>query len=238
LDLDNSGALEFPDDGSGSIAIGTFSFKGLVSYPSAGIDINGNLYLSYMAAVENSSDGVGKAIRHIYVSASKDNGESWADPIDVVSDEFSEGAYASMARTVDDNLRLVYQRDFNAGISTSTYDPANNGQENEIVYVQMPVSDLGIDVGVATINNVDAGISLYPNPSTGLTTMDFKKIGQGEVSISITNSIGQVVMNLNAVKISNNKAQVDLSGMENGIYYVNVKSDNFNTTLPLNLLNN
>lgn len=238
LDLDGSGFLEFPDDGSGGIAIGTFSFKGLVSYPSAAIDVNGNIYLSYMAAVENSSDGVGEAIRHIYVSVSKDNGETWGDPIDVVSDPFAEGAYATLARNVDDNLRLLYQRDYCAGISTSTFDPCNSGTVNEMVYVTMPVFDLGINVGAPTVSNGQANITTYPNPSTGLTTLDFGKTDQREISVSITNSIGRSVMNLNSVKIVSNKAQVDLSGMENGIYYIHVKSGSISSTLPLTLVNN
>ncbi|MBK9732617.1 MAG: T9SS type A sorting domain-containing protein [Chitinophagaceae bacterium] len=231
-DLDQSGYIEFND-------IGTFPFKGLTSYPSAAIDVNGNIYLSYMAVVENSSDPDGKSMRHIYVSVSQDNGESWADPIDVVSDEFAEGAYACLARTVDDNVRLIYQRDFCAGISTTSGnpDPCNAGVENEIVYVSLPVFDLGIDVGVPGVNTSDASISVYPNPSTGFTTLAFNKLDQNDVSISVTNSIGRTVMTLNAVKVNNNKTDLDLSGMENGIYYVNIKSANSNTTIPLTLLN-
>lgn len=238
LDLDGSGFLEFPDDGSGSIAIGTFPFKGLASYPSAAIDVNGNLYLSYMAAVENSSDGVGQAIRHIYVTVSKDNGETWGDPIDVVSDPFAEGAYASLARNVDENLRLLYQRDYCSGISTTTYDPCNSGEVNEIVYVTMPVLDLGINVGVPSVSNGNAAITMYPNPSTGLTTLDFGKTDQREISVSVTNSIGRSVMNLNSVKIISNKAQIDLTGMENGLYHIHVKSGSITSTLPVTLVNN
>lgn len=231
LDLDGSGYLEFND-------IGTFPFKGLASYPSAALDENGNIYLSYAAVVENSSDPDGKALRHIYVSASQDNGESWADPVDVVSDEFSEGAYASLARDVDDKVRLIYQKDFCAGVSTTSGnpDPCNSGVENEMIYVELPVIDLGIDVGVPTLNNVNANLSIYPNPSTGLATLDFKKLDASEVSITVTNSIGRTVMTLNSVKVTNNKLLLDLRGIENGIYYVNVKSLNSNSTLALNLL--
>lgn len=232
LDLDGSGFLEFND-------IGTFAFKGLTSYPSAGIDANGNIYLAFMALVENSSDGDGKSLRHIYLSASSDGGESWGDQMDIVSDEFSEGAYAALARTVDDKVRLVYQRDFCAGVSTSGYDACNTGQENEIVYVEVPVEDLGIiNIGVPSVNTSSIDVALYPNPSTGFATLDFGKRNQKEVSISITNSIGRLVMTANQVQVINNKAQLDLSGMENGMYYVNVKSNDFNKTLPLNLTAN
>lgn len=233
LDLDGSGILEFND-------VGTFAFKGLASYPSAGIDANGNIYLSYMALVENSSDGDGKSVRHVYVSASTDGGESWADPIDVVSDEFSEGAYGAMARTVDDHVRLIYQRDFCAGISTTSGnpDPCNVGQENEIIYIELPVLDLGINVGVQNVQDASANLSVYPNPSNGLTTLDFRNKAQQNASVTVTNSIGRVMLTLNEVQVVNGKAQIDLSGMENGIYYLQVKSDKNNSTLPVTICNN
>lgn len=233
LDLDGSGVLEFND-------VGTFAFKGLAAYPSAGIDANGNIYLSYMALVENSSDGDGKSVRHVYVSASTDGGESWADPIDVVSDEFSEGAYGAIARTVDDHLRLTYQRDFCAGISTTSGnpDPCNVGQENEIIYIELPVLDLGINVGVQNVQDATANLSVYPNPSNGLTTLEFRNKAQQDATVTVTNSIGRVMLTLNEVQVINGKAQVDLSGMENGIYYLQVKSDKNNATLPVTICNN
>jgi hypothetical protein len=144
LDLDGSGFLEFPDDGSGGILIGNYGFRGLASYPSFGIDAGNNIYLSYAAAVENSSDADAKAVRHTYVSASTNNGQTWATPIDVVGDLFTEGVYGCLSRTIDENLHLIYQRDFCAGVSTTGVDPCNVGEENEIVYIEMPVSDLGV----------------------------------------------------------------------------------------------
>lgn len=230
-DLDGSGYLEFND-------IGTFAFKGLASYPSAGIDANGNLYLSYMALVENSSDGDGKSLRHIYVSASTDNGETWADPIDVVSDEFSEGAYSALARNVDDHVRLIYQRDFCAGISTSNQDPCNTGQENEIVYVKLPVADLGINVGVQGVQQEATAMTIYPNPTNGFATLDFRNQNQKEATITITNSIGRLLMTLDHVPVINGQVQLDLTGMENGLYYVQVKSDKQHSTLPVTVCNN
>jgi hypothetical protein len=164
LDLDGSGYLEFPDDGSGGILIGSFGFRGLTSYPSFGVDANNNIYITYSAALENSADQDGKALRHQYVAASTDDGQTWSDPMDVVSDEFAEGIYGSLSRDIDENVHLIYQRDYCAGTSLSgsppgSTDPCNVGEQNDIVYIEMPVSDLGIQVGIPSINNLSGNLS-------------------------------------------------------------------------------
>jgi hypothetical protein len=161
----------------------------------------------------------------------------------VVSDEFAEGMYGALSRTIDENVHLTYQRDYCAGVSTSgsppgSTDPCNVGEENEIVYIEMPVGDLGITVGVPAINNVADHLSIYPNPSTGIVTVNFSNTKQTDANITISNSIGQVVKEFNNMKLLNNKTDLDLTSLENGLYYVNIKGGEINGTLPVNLFRN
>ncbi|MEO6168033.1 MAG: T9SS type A sorting domain-containing protein, partial [Chitinophagales bacterium] len=233
IDVDGSGVLEINE-------LGRYLNSGIALHPNLATD-GVNLFLSYTAVVENTDDGFGFNNEHVYVIASNDNGETWQEPVDInlAYDEFSNGAFADLARDVIDNkIQMLYMLDYCAGIANN--QSCNVGKENTMMYVEANVEDFGVDgiIGVNAVKNVEQTLALYPNPSTGLLTMDFKKIKQSEVTVSVTNSIGQVVKTINSLKVTNNKAQLDLSGMENGIYYVNVKSGNMNSTLPVNLVNN
>lgn len=233
IDVDGSGILEIND-------LGRYLNSGLALHPNLATD-GVNIFLSYTAVVENTDDGFGFNNEHVYVIASADGGDTWQDPVDInlAYDEFSNGAFGDLARDVIDNkIQLLYMLDYCAGIANN--QDCNVGKENSMMYVEANVEEFGVEgiVGVNSIKNFDQTLSLYPNPSKGLMTMDFKKIKQTEVSVSVTNSIGQVVKLINSVKVTNNKAQLDLTGMEDGLYYVNVKSGSFNATLPVNLVNN
>lgn len=232
LDLDGSGVLEIND-------LGRYLNSGLALHPNLATD-GTNLFLSYTAVVENTDDGFGFNNEHVYVMASDDGGESWQEPVDInlAYDEFSNGAFGDLARDVMNNkIQLLYMLDYCAGIANN--QDCNVGKENSMMYVEANVEDFGVAgiVGVDAVKNTDQTLSLYPNPSNGLLTMDFRKFKQSDVSVSVTNSIGQVVKTISTVKVTNNKAQLDLSELENGLYYVNVKSLNLNSTLPVNLVN-
>ena len=232
-DVDGSGVLEIN-------ALGRYLNSGIALHPNLATD-GVNLFLSYTAVVENTDDGFGFNNEHVYVTASDDGGITWQDPVDInlIYDEFSNGAFGDLARDVINNkIQLLYQFDYCAGVANN--QDCNVGQEQTIMYVEANVEEFGVSgiVGVDAIKNLDKTLTIYPNPSTGLLTLDFNKFEQTDVTVSVTNSIGQVVKTINSLKVTNNKAMVDLSGMENGIYYVNVTSGNMNTTLPVNLFNN
>lgn len=233
IDVDGSGYLEIN-------ALGRYLNSGIALHPNLATD-GTNLFLSYTAVVENTDDGFGFNNEHVYVIASGDGGETWQEPVDInlVYDEFSNGAFGDLARDViNDKIQLLYQFDYCAGVANN--QDCNVGQEQTIMYVEANIEEFGVtgNVGVDAIKNIDKTLTIYPNPSTGLLTLDFNKIKQTDVTVSVTNNIGQVVKTISSLKVTNNKAQVDLSGMENGIYYVNVTSGSMNTTLPVNLLNN
>jgi hypothetical protein len=149
---------------------------GLTTFPSAGIDAQGNLYLTYSGAKEGaaySSDGLEPSRKHIYAVTSTDGGATWSLPVDLVGDEsagfdqLKEYTYASLAKNVDGFLHIIYQSDYFPGsavtINNTTFHPFDLA--NDIVYLKVNTSELGIVT--SSENETSKELVLYPNPTNG-----------------------------------------------------------------------
>jgi len=70
-------------------------------------------------------------------------------------------------------------------------------------------------------------ISIYPNPTDGIFTIEFTATTAIDVSFSVLNVLGQEIP-LNKIKatIGINKQQFDLSGFAKGVYYLKLISEN------------
>lgn len=239
-DLDGSGTLDITD-------FGRFGNEGICSGPSPGIDANGTLYITYSAVVENTSDGVGcdKNVRHTYVSFSEDNGQTWSPGKDISPDPllsegvFSESVYGAMARTVDDNVNVIFQQDFFAGTAVATdaagnqFDPCNvPGAPNDIVHVQLPVLDL---TGIMPVGTKDHKLTVYPNPSDGIINVAMNSSLSGKASIDIMNTMGQVVKRFREVPIVSNVTHLNVSDLDNGMYYLTVTNKNETSVVTFNI---
>jgi len=205
---------------------GTYQVS-LTSHPSAGIDAAGNIYLAYDAAVDGSDDGNGKAYRNVYVTASTDGGANWVTPVNVAPDNFYEKVFPTMARTVDANVHVIYEKDDRAGhgIGTNNPDSDNAGVTHDIVYVAVPTSTL---VGVNENNVAITNMSVYPNPATeGSATLGVSLNNAQEVTVNVVNAIGQTVTsNVHNMNAGLNTVNINTANLGAGVYFVNVITEN------------
>lgn len=205
---------------------GTYQVS-LTSHPSAGIDAAGNIYLAYDAAVDGTDDGNGKAYRNVYVTASTDGGANWVTPVNVSPDNFYEKVFPTMARTVDANVHVIYQKDDRAGhgIGTNNPDSDNAGVTHDIVYVAVPTSAL---VGVNENNVAITNMSVYPNPATeGSATLGVSLNNAQEVTVNVVNAIGQTVTsNVHNMNAGLNTVNINTANLGAGVYFVNVITEN------------
>ena len=134
-DLDGDGQLTIDYDVDG------YRFTGLAAYPSAGIDANGNIYMVY-SAVNELRNNLTQTYRQPFVVKSTDGGCSWTEPLLMtpgVDHDFDECMYASVARLVDNQIHMVYQRDFEPGLGVNgDEDPVS---DNDIIYLSMDATD-------------------------------------------------------------------------------------------------
>ena len=205
---------------------GTYQVS-LTSHPSAGIDAAGNIYLAYDAAVDGTDDGNGKAYRNVYVTASTDGGANWVTPVNVSPDNFYEKVFPTMARTVDANVHIIYEKDDRAGhgIGSTNPDSDNAGVVHDIVYVAVPTAAL---VGVNENNVAITNMSVYPNPaSEGSATLGVSLNNAQEVTVNVVNAIGQTVTsNVHNMNAGLNTVNINTENLGAGVYFVNVITEN------------
>jgi hypothetical protein len=211
-----------------------------ISMPSAGVDDNNNIYVSYQAADELSDTTLfGQDYMHIYLLKSMDGGNTWTDPdqaYDAVlasqpDGQGIDGAFAAMAKHVDSKIHLIYQRDFApgttlSGSTTPTCESVNNNDgSNEIVYIA--IDPAAIPTGIndpAAIRSFTLS-SNYPNPFHGKTSLNITLKKASDITIEVSDLLGRV---LSIDKYSNfssgsHTLSIDASKFTSGVYTYKVK---------------
>ncbi len=99
--------------------------------------------------------------------------------------------------------------------------------EGDNVFVDN-VQILGSLVGVDELTMVPYDIvSVFPNPASEMVTVEFYTNTESDVTVAVTSMSGQLVRETKAsAKTGTTMIPVDLSGLTNGVYVVNVKSVN------------
>lgn len=109
-----------------------------------------------------------------------------------------------------------------AGVSTFQFAFHYYGLDGASFYLD----DITID-NILSVENImnDKQVSVYPNPATDLLYI----VNSSNPSVSIYNSLGEIV-------ISENKTKIDISALSQGIYFVKVTDANGTFTSPLSVL--
>lgn len=240
-DLGEQGTIYFPTPAAqGDLAFGRYGCS-LTSYPSMAFDASNTLYLSYCSIGDSmiSVTNPEKVVRQTYVMKSSDGGANWTCPYNVVpvaaGPTYSEGMFASMAKNVDGNVHLIYQRDYYPGYgvppSSGTNPDADNvDNPNDIVYVKIPVGDLAncpVLTGVKEVNSSVTNLNFYPNPTSSNGTIDVVLKDNAKMDITILNAVGQSVYSTSVSgNVGSNKVDVNLSNLSAGLYFYQVKIAN------------
>lgn len=69
---------------------------------------------------------------------------------------------------------------------------------------------------------------LYPNPTSEQITLGFETLNSDNIQVSITNVLGQIIQNQEYItKEGSNKIQLNVSSFSKGMYYLQIKSNNW-----------
>lgn len=100
-----------------------------------------------------------------------------------------------------------------------------------------PVVRLNFDpvLGVNDLNSQVTSTSIYPNPTSTSSTVEFNLATSSEVSMTVTDLSGKVVSerNLGQLNAGANSSVINTAAFTNGIYYVTVKSNGSAVTKKL-----
>ncbi|MBX7141162.1 MAG: T9SS type A sorting domain-containing protein [Chitinophagales bacterium] len=234
-DLNGDGELNYPAGPGDGTYYGSGTYGGgLTLKPSIGFDEANRIYVSY-ATYDELADttAYGCGHRHTYVIASYDGGESWSLPYDVVPSieeggdgENQEAVFGFMARTVDDYVHLIYQRDPAPGTSLSnlTTEAGWNSAASDIVYVKVQLGEL------TGINNIKPDLFTVsqntPNPFSVQTQFNIALTKASNVTLRITNILGQEVYSENInYSAGNHVYNFTKGGLSSGIYNFTVMAE-------------
>tara|TARA_B100000965_G_C19472046_1_gene704571 strand:- start:396 stop:1022 length:627 start_codon:yes stop_codon:yes gene_type:complete len=203
--------------------------------PSAGIDNQGNIFVSYSSLMENVDNG-SQNFRHVHVVKSMDGGSNWSAPKDVTEWTDWGGAqecvFARMDRNVDDKIRLIYQKDFEPGLAV-------RGDEdiidmNEIRYLELDTTELSGTSTEITNNTFEIEFSVYPNPAKNHVTIDFISQSNKKTNLVLTDMLGKIVKELSINSINGiNTINLNLAYLNEGIYFINFNNNKIKTTHKL-----
>lgn len=236
LDLDGSGQLDVPAFQTQTDGGARYANSTLASYPDAGIDADGNIYAIYSSPNEAAFSSEGLLFRDVYVVYSSDGGETWSLPQSIVEGIETEDMFAHMARDVDDNLHIMWQRDEFPGTAVINSTPATL---SKIMYAAVDKNKVLNDelivlrhVSIDEINNSLSVSEAYPNPTNGDSWIDVALEESAQVRLSITNLMGQEVstQNLGELKAGSNRVALGTTGLSQGVYIYNVTLGNATLT--------
>ncbi len=109
----------------------------------------------------------------------------------------------------------VVSYSFTKGPTAVHLTPAGDANFSNIKLDWVPASPNALEE-----NTADQGISVYPNPTTGLFNVDYK---QADV-ISVINVLGTVIAQEKINSLDAGTKSMDLSNFANGIYWINVSN--------------
>jgi Secretion system C-terminal sorting domain len=204
--------------------------------PSLGIGDDGRLYLSFIANHELYFEQDGGWLHQPFVAATAfGNVTKWqtARPLynNATHSNLALGAYeecyfAVMAKKVDTHIHVLYQQDFEPGLTlrTNAIDPKG---ENSIMYIAYPVDSLK----VTSIKNIQRpakiDFTLAPNPTTNLTRLnvDINTATNGTIEIYTPSGL-QVIEKQVQFSQGSQFIEINTSGLSQGIYFVKLQTNN------------
>jgi hypothetical protein len=195
------------------------------SMPQILIDNNNEIYIVFAGITETYNNGT-QDYRHLW-SRYSPNGEFWGPFVDLTSDLihiFDECVFPTIAEGSDDYFHLVYQADNEPGLAVrGDEDPYG---DNAIRYMKVLKDE--VKVGIKenyAINDYDV-LQNYPNPATGLTTVNVNIRKATPLTLEVVNMIGQKVLTVDAgtVQPGMNHITFDVSNLTAGVYFYTVKA--------------
>ena len=209
----------------GTDALGLY-YVGASSHPQIVVDDNNYVYVVYSSLTETYDNGV-QNFRHLWARVSPNGGEWWGSFEHLTSDLihiFDECVFPSMSQYTDDNIYIAYQVDQEPGLAVrGDEDPYGDNYINV-----MKVSKEDLEVGIH-----ESGLSAdfevaqnSPNPFSGSTTISVNVKKAADLSLEVTNMMGQVVYTYDAghVGAGVTKINVDGSELSKGVYFYTVKA--------------
>jgi hypothetical protein len=201
-------------------------FLGSSSMPQIHIDDQNRIFVMYSSITEGFVSASGQTFRRLWCRTSP-NGDWWGKFTDITSNfihTFEECVFPTVADYSDDNIYLTYQRDEEPGlhIRGDEDDPTLN----TITYMVVDKDEVwtSVEENNAPIRDYDVSQN-YPNPFTGMSTVEVNVRYSAPMSLEVVNMMGQRVYTVDAgvVQPGKNTIDIDATKLTSGVYFYTVK---------------
>jgi len=202
--------------------------NGMVSQPQITIDENNHLFVTFAHVNENLKSFDDKYLRHIWAVKSINGGSTWSEPTEItggVEHMLHECVYASMSKTSDDYIHVIFQYDEQPGTLVYNAADGHNANNNSIMYIRVLKSDIG-QTSISEYNSVNS-VLVFPNPAAHYANIVINSPVATNAVIRITNLLGQQVYSANKnLSAGNSQLTIDITDFSEGIYIINVNVGN------------
>ena len=229
-DFNLNGFTDIPTPGDTSLDTGYGHYNiGLTGQPSIGIDASNRIYMAYTSIDERAdTTSYQQAHRHVFIIASNDNGVTWTYPYTINPSpdaDFDEAMWPSVAKRVDGNVFVAYQRDAAPGhsLSNNVFELNNNlANPSDWVVATIPVTTLGVQQNAGSSSNL--ATANYPNPAHDYTTINVNLTKSSDVTIDVTNVMGQVIYSeiKSNMSVGTHSVTLNVSKLNAGVYLYTV----------------
>ncbi|MCD6112859.1 MAG: Omp28-related outer membrane protein [Bacteroidales bacterium] len=201
-------------------------------------------FTMHVAGVNNCGEGIASYDKHIYVNPLplQPNMPVGPDTVDIYyvttsSYSVTEPLYSDSCNWVltpenagtltvsNTNLTIDWNTDFigNAILKVCGVNDCGNGAFSDELNILVRNS-----VGISENNNIK--INLFPNPNTGLFTINLNSDFNKNLNLKIYNSLGIIVFEQSNIVLKGKYSKnMNLNNLPNGVYFLNIYNENINT---------
>jgi len=224
-DYDGDGEITLVDD------IMSYRELGPSTMPSIHVDDNNQLFV-FFASTTETFDNIDFNFKKIWARAWVPGG-GWGPFFHVTENIihiFDESIYPTVAKGTDEDLHIIYMADGTPGLAL---DEDHDYQENRIIHAAIfKDEDLLtgiIDNDIITEETVSQN---YPNPFSGTTTISVNLKESANLSLEVTNLMGQKVYEMERGTVGSGQYYFQLGANEftTGIYFYTVRANDTEVT--------
>jgi hypothetical protein len=198
------------------------------SFPTSSIDNDGDLYVVYTSMREDLTSVEETTYRHVFIVKSADGGQTWTEPFDLINPDvtefydFIEGAYPSIPARIGDKIDMVYQQDFEPGLTPQ----GQNIAEQFIMHV--PYDKETFEPSFThNIPQLTSEVVMSPNPAQGEVKISFDLSETSDAQFAVFDMLGRLVSftEMERLSVGRNEVRLNLAGISSGLYTVQMEVD-------------
>jgi len=188
----------------------------------------------------------GQAMFRVLGARSVNGGLSWGDPVVLRSGGTSTYRYPTISRySMSDTVHIMYLEDLEAGFAVAS-PPVGTMTPNPVIHQKFHKEVLPVPNAVAEnqiVSRARLALEAVPNPSHGITSLNYALPRTGNASLRIYDNAGRNVRTLVSTKVNAGRHTATWDGRSDdgaflsaGVYFVTLTTENTKVSRKLTLL--